>query len=82
MARVVMRIVVGDSEADQTREVLRDLAYRVHTGDPGQSAGVEGFATLDAGPSRSRWPAARRSSTPPISGRIHTAQFGRLRTSA
>ena len=42
MARVVMRIVVGDSEADQTREVLRDLAYRVHTRDPGQSAGVDG----------------------------------------
>ena len=48
MVRVVMRIVVGDSDTDQTRGVLRDLAYRVHTRDPGQSTRVEGFATSSA----------------------------------
>jgi len=48
MARIVMRIAGGDSDANQTREVLPDLAYRVHTRDPEQSTRVEGFATSSA----------------------------------
>src|SRR5256885_3717493 len=42
MAGIVMRMTGGDGDADQPREVLSDVAYLVHTRDPGTECGCRG----------------------------------------